>query len=84
MVQMMMQMMMQMQFQMMQMMVQMQFQVQLSFSSLQLQLRAGTGSSKKAWVQRECMHRSTACIVECQTAAPRPSRSLAEMSAQTA
>ena len=72
MVQMMMQMMMQMQFQMMQMMVQMQFQVQLSFSSLQLQLRAAspTGSSKKAWVQRECMHRSTACI-ECQTAALR-------------
>ena len=60
----MMQMMMQMQFQMMQMMVQVQLQVQLSFSSLQLQLRAAspTGSSKKAWVQRECMHRSTACI----------------------
>ena len=82
MVQMMMQMMMQMQFQMMQMMVQMQFQVQLSFSSLQLQLRAGTGSSKKAWVQRECMHRSTACI-ECQTVAPAP-EPLAEMSAQAA
>ena len=83
MVQMMMQMMMQMQFQMMQMMVQMQFQVQLSFSSLQLQLRAGTGSSKKAWVQRECMHRSTACI-ECQTAAPAPEPLAEKFSAQAA